>query len=46
LFIFVKAQPNGFPGTDAGADTASVANSFINFNDTFIRIENRDLKGT
>jgi hypothetical protein len=36
LFIFVKAQANGFPGTDAGAYTASVANGLINFNDAFI----------
>jgi hypothetical protein len=36
LFIFVKTQPNGFPGADAGADAAPVAEGLIDFNETYI----------
>jgi hypothetical protein len=35
LIIFVKAQSNGLPRADAGADTASVAKGFIDFNETY-----------
>ncbi len=36
LFIFVKAQSNGFPRADTGANTASVAKGLIDFNDALI----------
>ena len=35
LLIFVKAQSNGFPWADTGANTASVAKGLIDFNETY-----------
>ena len=45
LFIFVKAQSNGFPWADTGANTASVADGLIDFNDAFICVKSRHLEG-